>query len=227
MKCINLLLLLVFLSVTVYAQTENDQIRDVYVKVVNKRGRPVKNIVVQSFKVNQAGITDRMGLFLFKNMTDNDSITMLLPRYGATVIPVAGMDSIVIMLRSARLYSYVNEQGSSVIIEKDKTQPTDILDVPALMQQRTYGSLIELLQGRVAGLDVRSSGNEVTARVRGERSFMGSNEPLVVVNGMAFGTLSEANATINVHDIKTIEVQKSASEWGSRGANGVILIVTK
>ena len=201
--------------------------RDVYVKVVNKRGRPVRNIVVQSFNVNQAGITDRMGLFLFKNMTDNDSITMLLPRYGETIIPVAGMDSIVIMLRSARLYSYMDNQGSSVIIEKDRTQPTDKLDVQAMLRQRTYNSIVELLQGRVAGLDIRSSGSEVTARVRGERSFLGSNEPLVVVNGMAYGTLSEANATINVHDIKTIEVQKSASEWGSRGANGVILIFTK
>lgn len=201
--------------------------RDVYVKVVNKRGRPVRNIVVQSFNVNQAGITDRMGLFLFKNMTDNDSITMLLPRYGETIIPVAGMDSIVIMLRSARLYSYMDNQGSSVIIEKDRTQPTDKLDVQVMLRQRTYNSIVELLQGRVAGLDIRSSGSEVTARVRGERSFLGSNEPLVVVNGMAYGTLSEANATINVHDIKTIEVQKSASEWGSRGANGVILIFTK
>jgi hypothetical protein len=229
MKYIIPLFLLIFLSEATMAQTENDQPRDVYVKVVNKRGRPVRNIIVQSANVSQAGMTDRAGLFLFRNMTDNDSISLLLPKYGEAIVPVAEMDSIVVTLRSARLYTYTNNEGSPVIIERDKTEPTDKLDVQVLLRQRTYNSLVELLQGRVAGLDIRSSGmgGEVTARVRGERSFLGSNEPLVVVDGMAFGTLSEANSTLNVYDIKTIEVQKSASEWGVRGANGVILIYTK
>ena len=230
MKYVNLILMLVFTSFAVWAQDADSQKRDVYLKVVNKKGRPVKNVIVQSFNTSQAGMTDRMGLFLFNNMTDEDAITLLLPKYGETHIPVAGMDSIVVTLRSARLYTFVNSEGNSIIIEKDRTQPNDKLDVESLMRQRTYNSLAELLQGRVAGLDVHTGGGiggTVTASIRGQHSFLMSNEPLVVLNGMAYGTLSEANAMLNVHDIKTIEVQKSGSEWGVRGANGVILIVTK
>ena len=228
MKYVKVFFLLFMMSVAAWAQNEDVQPRDVYVKVVNKRGRPVNNIIVQSIQAGQAGTTDRKGLFLFQNMTDYDTVSLILPRFGETIIPVIGMDSIVVMLRSARLYSYVNNEGNSVIIEKDKIEPTDKLDVQAMLRQRSYNSLAELLQGRVAGLDIRSSGiaGGTTATLRGERSFLGSSEPLVVVNGMAFGTLNEANATLNVYDIKTIEVQKSASEWGMRGANGVILIVT-
>ena len=231
MKYVNLILMLVFTSFAVWAQDVVDvPKRDVYLKVVNKKGRPVRNVLVQSFSTSQAGMTDRMGLFLFNNMTDDDNITLLLPKYGETVIPVTGLDSIVVMLRSARLYTFVNNEGNSIIIEKDRTQPNDKLDVEALLRQRNYNSLSELLQGRVAGLEISTGngiGGAVTANIRGQRSFMLSNEPLVVLNGMAYGTLSEANAMLNVHDIKTIEVQKSGSEWGVRGANGVILIVTK
>ena len=228
MKYVNLLFLLVFMSIAAWAQDGDNQTRDVYLKVVNKRGRSVSNIITQTIRANQAGMTDHKGLFLFTNMTDNDSITLILPEYGETVIPVAGMDSIVVMLRSARLYAYMDNEGNRVIIEKDKIEPTDKLDVQAMLQQRSYNSLSELLQGSVAGLDIRAAGvsRNVTATIRGVRSILGPTEPLVVLNGMPFGTLNEANATLNVYDIKTVEVQKSASEWGVRGANGVILIVT-
>ncbi|MDR1672190.1 MAG: TonB-dependent receptor plug domain-containing protein [Bacteroidales bacterium] len=184
---------------------------------------------MQSLTAGKAGVTDRAGLFVFQDMTDSDSISVMLPSYGETVIPVTGMDSIVVTVRSARRYSYLNSEGRSVIIEKDKIEPSTLLDVPALLKQRSCNSLYELLQGRVAGLDMTPSGSggEVTANIRGQRSFMLSNEPMVVMDGMPIGTISEANAIVNVHDIKTIEVLKSASEYGVRGANGVILIKTK
>ena len=62
---------------------------------------------------------------------------------------------------------------------------------------------------------------------RGPASINSSNAPLVVVNGSAIGTLDEANRMVNIYDIATIEVKKNASEWGVRGANGVILIKTR
>ena len=231
MKTIHICVIFSFiLSFSAWAQDIDMSMRDVSLKVINKRGRAVNGIIVQSINAGKAGITDRSGLFVFVDMTDNDTISLILPRYGETMIPVAGMDSIVVTLRSARLYSYMNTDGQNVNVEKNKTEPNTLLDVPALMKQQHFNSLVDLLQGRVAGLNITQSGGrsgEVTTNIRGERSFLLSSEPLVVLDGMPMGTLTEVNAFLNVRDVKTIEVQKGASEWGARGSNGVILIKTK
>src|SRR5690606_21241906 len=87
------------------------------------------------------------------------------------------------------------------------------------------------LQGRAAGVMVLSSGNRpgdgVTVRVRGQRSLTASNDPLYVVDGIPLeGGIND----INPRDIESMEVLKDASAtaiYGSRGANGVVLITTK
>ena len=89
---------------------------------------------------------------------------------------------------------------------------------------------LEALKGNVAGLDigaVNSAGGQPSMQMRGQRSISGSNAPLIVVDGVIFiGGLNE----INPADIATIDVLKDASSaaaFGSRSANGVILITTK
>ena len=88
------------------------------------------------------------------------------------------------------------------------------------------------LQGRAAGVEIQrvgtQPGSNTVIRVRGERSILGSNDPLIVLDGIPFegGGLND----INPGDIASIEVLKDASAtaiYGSRGANGVILISTK
>jgi len=230
MKYINIFSVLIFLmSVAIKAQDVDSTKRNISLMILNNKERPVDRIIVRNLSNTQAGMTGRSGLFVFTEMSDRDTISVILPRYGETIIPVAGMDSIVVKLRSARRYSYVNNDGQVIIVDKNKTSPTDMLDVPALLKQNTYRSLVDLLQGRVAGLNITTSGSfgQTSANIRGERSFLLSSEPLVVLNGMVIGTLNDANSIINVHDIKTIEVLKGASEWGARGANGVIIITTK
>ena len=87
------------------------------------------------------------------------------------------------------------------------------------------------LQGRAAGVEVQKTGStpgsSTQIRIRGERSVSGSNDPLVVLDGIPYqGALND----INPDDIASIEVLKDASAtaiYGSRGANGVILVTTK
>ena len=89
----------------------------------------------------------------------------------------------------------------------------------------------QMLQGRVSGLQFTQSdgqpGSPTSIRIRGTNSINSGNEPLYVVDGFAgVGNLS----SINPSDIQSIEVLKDASAtaiYGSRGANGVILITTK
>ncbi len=88
----------------------------------------------------------------------------------------------------------------------------------------------DALQGRAAGVTVArqsgAPGGAVKIRVRGTNSITGNNDPLVVIDGIIGGDL----ATLNPNDIATLDVLKDASAtaiYGSRGANGVILITTK
>jgi TonB-linked SusC/RagA family outer membrane protein len=88
----------------------------------------------------------------------------------------------------------------------------------------------QALQGRVAGVLMTQTGSkpgdEMQIRIRGQRSLSASNDPLIVLDGIPFmGSLSD----INPSDIKSMDILKDASAtaiYGSRGANGVIIITT-
>jgi TonB-linked SusC/RagA family outer membrane protein len=89
----------------------------------------------------------------------------------------------------------------------------------------------QALQGRAAGVDVVATGSrpgsDVSVRIRGRRSFSAGNEPLYVLDGIP---LSGGLGDINQQDIQSMEILKDASAtaiYGSRGANGVVLITTK
>lgn len=230
MKTSLVFFLFMLISIAVYAQDTDPQNREFSLKIVDNRGRPLNKIIVQSLNTGKSGMTDRAGLFLFGDISDNDTISMRLPKYGQTLIPVAGLDSIVVTIRSKKLYSYDTNTGESVIIEKETLEPGSLLNVPELLRQRPCNSLMELLQGQVAGLNISTGGSsngEAATNIRGMQSPTSSSEPLVVLDGMPVGTLNEANRAVNVYSIQSIEVLKSASEWGILGANGVILIKTK
>lgn len=88
----------------------------------------------------------------------------------------------------------------------------------------------ESLQGRLPGMDIRresgSPNSDMDWRVRGTRSLTADNEPLIIIDGVQFGRLEDLNPS----DIESIEVLKDAAAtaiYGSRGANGVILVTTK
>ena len=100
-----------------------------------------------------------------------------------------------------------------------------ITNVPA-------NSIESLMQGRIAGMQITNNSQEPGAssivRVRGNSSVNGSNAPLLVVDGFPFGDAGNLSQ-INPQDIVSMEVLKDASAsaiYGSRGANGVILITT-
>jgi len=94
-------------------------------------------------------------------------------------------------------------------------------------------STVNALQGRVAGLDIQSTGGRPgqfgSVRIRGRRSINASNDPLYVVDGIPLTDAAIA-FDVNPNDILSVEVLKDAAAtaiYGSRGANGVIIITTK
>jgi len=97
-------------------------------------------------------------------------------------------------------------------------------------EEQPVNRIDQILQGRTAGVNVTNSsgapGGELSMRIRGANSINGNNNPLIVVDGFVGADFRDVNPT----DIESIQVLKDASStaiYGSRGANGVILITTK
>jgi TonB-dependent SusC/RagA subfamily outer membrane receptor len=92
-------------------------------------------------------------------------------------------------------------------------------------------SMADLLEGRFPGVEVkRLASGGLSVRIRGQRTFRGSSEPLYVIDGMPMQDTDGILTDLDPRDIESIEVLKDAgatSVYGSRGANGVILITTK
>ncbi|HEV8382385.1 MAG TPA: TonB-dependent receptor plug domain-containing protein [Gemmatimonadales bacterium] len=92
-------------------------------------------------------------------------------------------------------------------------------------------SLEQLLLAHVPGLTMeRAADGHLVLRLRGTNTLMGNEEPLFVINGIALGPNPNNLSAINTHDIDTVKVLRDAAstaQYGVRGTNGVIIIVTK
>ena len=139
-------------------------------------------------------------------------------------------------------------QNINIVLREDNTTLNDVVVIGYGTQRReaVTGSVANIggeklneiaatnaaqaLQGRVAGVLMTQTGSkpgdEMQIRIRGQRSLSASNDPLIVLDGIPFmGQLSD----INPADIKSMDILKDASAtaiYGSRGANGVIIITT-
>lgn len=119
--------------------------------------------------------------------------------------------------------------GYGTVKKRDLTGSMTSIKSEDIVATPTTNAL-ESLQGKVAGLDMTKSSGQTGAglsfSIRGNRSLNASNTPLVIVDGIPYGT----DIDINPNIIESMEILKDASStaiYGSRGANGVILITTK
>ncbi|QNF31471.1 TonB-dependent receptor plug domain-containing protein [Adhaeribacter swui] len=116
---------------------------------------------------------------------------------------------------------YTTEKKRDIIGSVSVVKPTELLQTPA-------ANLQSQLQGRASGVTVSGSGQPgagAKVRIRGFASF-GNNDPLYVIDGVP----TESPASLNPQDIESLQVLKdatSASIYGSRAANGVIIVTTK
>ncbi|HOY52711.1 MAG TPA: TonB-dependent receptor plug domain-containing protein, partial [Prolixibacteraceae bacterium] len=119
--------------------------------------------------------------------------------------------------------------GYGVVRRRDLTGAVSSVKADDITKTTTSNAM-QAMQARVPGLDIQQSNGQAGAGVsltlRGNRSISASNSPLILVDGVAYGSTLD----INPSDIESMEVLKDASStaiYGTRGANGVILITTK
>ncbi|MFS4417405.1 SusC/RagA family TonB-linked outer membrane protein [Maribacter sp. 2307ULW6-5] len=164
----------------------------------------------------------------------NPEDTLIISYIGFTAqeIVVGDQTQINVVLESGNkldevvVIGYGTQRKSDLTGSVASVSSEDITQVPA-------SRVDQVLQGRAAGVQVTQAsgapGAGTTIRVRGGNSITGSNEPLFVIDGIVVGTNFNLN-NINPSDIQSLEILKDASSiaiYGSRGANGVVLVTTK
>ncbi|WP_113651899.1 SusC/RagA family TonB-linked outer membrane protein [Pedobacter namyangjuensis] len=201
-------------------------------KVVDEKNLPLPGAGVKLTTSGRVTVTDNEGNFSI-NTTENDKTFIVsfigYPSQEITIKPGVSTYNVNLTPDSKNLnevvvIGYGTQKRRDVTGSVVSLSGSAIKEVPA-------ANIQQALQGRMAGVEVQSVGTRPGAgaqiRIRGERSINASNDPLFVVDGIPYGgTLND----INPDDIASLDVLKDASAtaiYGSRGANGVVLITTK
>lgn len=219
------------LSLGLSAMAQSGQTVTVKGTVIDENGDPMVGATVMVEGSHNGAVTDANGKYTIK-VKASDVLQALYIGYLTESVKVGSRSVIDFVLREDRnLLDEVVVIGYGQVKKSDLTgsvtnvQMSDLKTAPAF-------SVDNALQGRIAGADIMSTSGEpgatTTIRIRGTRSITASNEPLIVVDGI-MDAIHDLN-DLNSDDIQSISVLKDASStaiYGSRGANGVIIVTTK
>ncbi|MHA4845011.1 TonB-dependent receptor [Flavitalea antarctica] len=199
-------------------------------KVVDEEGKALQDVSVVLKSTGKGVVTDKEGQF-----------TIQVPEGGGVLVfSYVGFQNFEIRALEAKPLSISlkkkdNSAEEVIVIGYGTAKKSDITGAvssvsPDKYADQTITRVDQVLQGRAAGVVVSNTvgapGADVSVRIRGANSALGSNEPLYVVDGYIGADYN----LINPNDIATLEVLKDASStaiYGSRGSNGVIIITTK
>lgn len=191
---------------------------------------PVIGASIQVEGTSNGTITDIDGNYTLPNVPAKSTLIFSFIGYQTQKIAVAGKTKInVLLAEDSQMLNEVVVVGYGVQRKSDLTGAVASVKAAEVMKSTPTATVTDALQGRMAGVSVTGGGDPSqasTIRVRGINSVSGDTGPLVVIDGFIGGSLKN----INPSDIQSIEVLKDASAtavYGSRGANGVILVTTK
>lgn len=207
-------------------QTNNIAVKG---KIVDDKGEPLIGATVQQKGTTNGVITNVDGNF---TLTVPSDATLEISYVGNLTkeIAVGGKTELGIIL----LASDVKELEQVVVIGYGTQRKVDLTGSVAIvntdeMKKVSHSNISTMLEGKVAGVQITSDGQpgaDPTVRIRGIGSF-GSTAPLYIIDGVPMGTTIR---DFSPNDIETLQVLKDASAaaiYGSRAANGVVIITTK
>lgn len=199
--------------------------------IVDGTGESLVGVTVQVSGTTTGTVTDFDGNYLLTNVPANAELEISYVGMRTQTVPVNGRPTINVTLEEdTELLEEVVVVGYGTMRKSDITGALAVVSAEELTTKPVTNAF-EALQGKVAGVDITSAqrpGELGSIRIRGNRSLSGSNAPLYVVDGVVLS--SGGIESINPRDIESINVLKDASStavYGSRGANGVILVTTK
>ncbi len=198
--------------------------------VTDEAGEPLIGVTVTENGANVGGITDFDGKYSI-DASSNATLTFSYVGYLTKKVKVDGKSNINVTLEEDNaLLDEVVVVGYGVQRKSDVTGAMTRVGEKQL-NSRPVNNAFEALQGKAAGVDITTSerpGTVGNILIRGSRSITASGSPLYVVDGVPLQ--AGGIETLNPRDIESIDILKDASStaiYGSRGANGVVLVTTK
>lgn len=214
-------------------------------QVLDEAGKGIPGVNIQIKGTIQGVSTNANGEFEISQAPDRARLVVSFIGYKTQEVSVGNQTQLIIQLvpdqnqlSEVVVVGYGTQERKNLIGSITKIDPSDTKNIPT-------GSFDAQLQGKIPGVQISSNtgvpGEAVNIRVRGATSINADNDPLYVVDGVFInnnslqsvstgGKATSPIADINPSDIESIEILKDAEAtalYGSRGANGVILITTK
>ncbi|GAB6011392.1 SusC/RagA family TonB-linked outer membrane protein [Viscerimonas tarda] len=196
--------------------------------VKETNGEPVIGAVVLVKGTSAGTATDMDGKFTLKT-TDGKTLVVSYLGFVTKEVPINGTTFDIVLEENSTSLDEVVVIGYGSVKKRDLTgsvssiQGTEIAKIPVT-------STAQALTGRLAGVQITTSDGspdaEMIIRVRGGGSITGDNTPLYIVDGFPVGSISDVAPT-DIQDIVVLKDASSTAIYGSRGANGVVLITTK
>lgn len=204
---------------------------DISGKVTDEKGNALAGVNVNIKGKLTGTTTDAQGRYVLKNL--NPDAILIFSLVGMESREIAVNNNILINVTLKEAHIGLNEVvvvGYGTQLRKDVTGAVSSIKEKDI-HERPINNLTQALQGKSAGIYVSSSSNEPGASasvfIRGKRSINAQNDPLYVIDGIPVnGGMND----INPDDIVSMEILKDASStaiYGSRGANGVVIVSTR
>lgn len=205
--------------------------RSVSGKVTDENGSSLPGATILEKGTSNGTITDVDGKYTL-SVPDNAVLTISFVGYQSIEVPLNGRSVIDI-----ELVTDISSLEEVVVVGYGTQKKSDVTGSVAsvseeTLQSRPVATFADALQGRTSGVQVRQSGGDLDGKfsisIRGVGSVTGSNDPLIVVDGVPL--FSTDFSTINPKDIASVDILKDASAtaiYGARAANGVVIVTTK
>jgi TonB-dependent starch-binding outer membrane protein SusC len=222
-------LLISLLQLTILSFAQNNF--PVTGKVTDNLGKPIEGVTVQVKGTTITTITKADGSFSINAPSGSSVLVFSSVGFASQEMPIGNKKELNLSLSSAD-----NTMDQVVVIGYGTVKKKDVTGAVAGINQkdirsRPVANALQAMQGKVAGVDITSNerpGQVGSINIRGVRSLTASNTPLFVVDGIPLS--SGGIDYLNPNDIEAIDVLKDASAtaiFGSRGANGVVIVTTK
>lgn len=228
-----LLFLFLILPFSAFAQTLSGVVLD----AASNQPLPGVNVIVKG--ANKSTTTDFDGKFQLGGLNNGDLVQFSFIGYTAQEVKFSGQKSVSISLveEANQLQEVVVQVGYGSVKKKDATGSATVITTKDFNKGANV-TTENLLQGRVAGVTINTSGAPGSGseiRIRGGSSLFASNDPLIIIDGLPIENTTTTGSTsflasLNPSTIESMTVLKDASAtaiYGSRASNGVILITTK
>lgn len=201
---------------------------DVTGKVTSEEGPvPGATVVIKGTTVGTA--TDAQGNFTLNVPDGNGTLVISFIGYKTQEVPINNRSTVNVTLETdVQALRELVVTGYSTQQKKDLTGAVSVIDVEEIKDIPT-GNPMRALQGRVPGVNITTNGSpsgEATVRIRGIGT-LGNNDPLYVIDGIPTKSGLEQISQADIESIQVLKDASSATIYGSRAANGVIIVTTK